>query len=140
MLLSFQAFQATSSSLKLRAFNLLIFCVSSSVRGDKSLFYYQKTSHYQHSKLNIKLSNSIINQLCFPHRVETWDQKPIQPTNILTILQFGGGNMGTGESSHSSSQPLSISSSCWLWFEVSNLCAFSAFSCISVMAFWFLSS
>ena len=37
--------------------------------------------------------------------------------------------MGTKEPSFSSSQPLSISSSHWLWVEVSDLCTFSAFAC-----------
>ena len=39
----------------------------------------------------------------------------------LFIPKLGGGNMGTGEPSLSSSQSLSISSSWWLWVEVSNL-------------------
>ena len=63
--------------------------------------------------------------------------------NQLTSSQFwslGGGNMGTGEHFLSSSQLLSISSSHWLWVEVANLLrTFSAFSRISVMAFWFVS-
>ena len=55
------------------------------------------------------------------HRPETWDQKPIQPVNNLTISKLRGGNMGTGEPSLSSLQPLSISSSRWLWVKVSDL-------------------
>ena len=52
---------------------------------------------------------------------ETWEQKPIQPVNNLTILNLRGGNMGRGEPSFSSSRPPSISSSVWLWVEVSDL-------------------
>ena len=55
------------------------------------------------------------------HRPETSEQKPIQPVNILTILSLRGGNMGTGEPSLSFSQPLSISSSRWLWVEILDL-------------------
>ena len=57
----------------------------------------------------------------FPHIAETWEQKPTELGNILTIPNFKGENMGIGEPSLSSSQPLSISSSGWLWVEVSNL-------------------
>jgi len=46
-----------------------------------------------------------------PHRIETLEQKPIQPVSIFTILKLMGGNMGTREPSLSSLQPLSISSS-----------------------------
>ena len=58
---------------------------------------------------------------CFPYRAETWEQKPTEPRDILTILNLRGGNMGTGEPSLSSSWPPSISSFVWLWVEVSNL-------------------
>ena len=44
----------------------------------------------------------------FSHRAETWKQKPIELENILTILNLRGGNMGTGEPSFSSSQPLNF--------------------------------
>ena len=62
-----------------------------------------------------------MNQPLSIHMPETSEQKPIQLVNNLTILMLEGGNMGTGESSLSSSQPLSISSSHWLWVEVSDL-------------------
>ena len=55
------------------------------------------------------------------HMPETSEQKPIQLVNNLTIPMLEGGNMGTGESSLSSSQPLLISSSHWLWVEVLDL-------------------
>ena len=32
----------------------------------------------------------------FPHKAETWEQKPTKLGNILTILNIRGGNMGTG--------------------------------------------
>ena len=44
-----------------------------------------------------------------PHRAETLEQKPTETRNILTILNLRGENMGTGEPSLSSSQPLLIS-------------------------------
>ena len=73
----------------------------------------------------------------FPHRAETWEQKPTELGNILTILNLRGGNMSIGEPSLSSSQPLSISSSGWLWVEVSNLLCFHTFSTLLLLAFWF---
>ena len=74
---------------------------------------------------------------CFPHKTETWEQKPIEPGNVLTTLNFRGGNMGTGEPSLSSSQPLSFFSSRWLWVEVSDLLCFYTFSTLLLLAFWF---
>ena len=73
----------------------------------------------------------------FPHRAETWKQKPTELGNILTILNLKDGNIGTGEPSLSSSQLLSISFSWWLWIEVSDLLCFYAFSTLSLLAFWF---
>ena len=73
----------------------------------------------------------------FPYRAETWEQKPTEPRDILTILNLRGGNMGIGEPSLSSSQPSSFSSSVWLWVEVSDLLCFYAFSALSLLAFWF---
>ena len=71
----------------------------------------------------------------FPHRAETWDQKPIQPTNFLIILKHRGRNMGTREPSLSSSQLLSISSSRWLWVKISNLLCFYVFSILLLSPF-----
>ena len=73
----------------------------------------------------------------FPHKAETWEQKPIEWGNILTILKFRSGNMGIGDPSFSSSQPLLISSSRWLWVEFSGLLCFYAFSALLLLAFWF---
>ena len=73
----------------------------------------------------------------FPHRAETWEQKPTKLGNILTILNLGGENMGTGEPSLSSSQPLSIPSSRWLWVEISDLLCFYAFYALLLLVFWF---
>ena len=73
----------------------------------------------------------------FPHRAETWEQKPTELGNILTIPNLRGGNMGIGEPSLSSSQPLSISSSGWLWVEISDLLCFYIFSTLFLLAFWF---
>ena len=73
----------------------------------------------------------------FPHKIETWEQKPTEPGNVLTILNFRGGNMGTGEPSLSFSQPLSFSSSRWLWVEVSDLLCFHTCSTLLLLAFWF---
>ena len=75
----------------------------------------------------------------FPHRAETWEQKPTELGNILTIPNFRGGNMGIGEPSLSSSQPLSISPSEWLWVEVSDLLCFYVFSAFLLLAFFILS-
>ena len=58
--------------------------------------------------------------------------KSIQPVNILAILKHRGGNLRIGESSLFSSQPLLISSSCWIWVEVSDLLCFYAFSALFV--------
>ena len=74
---------------------------------------------------------------CFPHTIETWEQKPTEPGNILTISNLRDGNMGTEEPSLSSSQPLSISSSPWLWVEVSGLLCFYAFSALLLLTIWF---
>ena len=63
--------------------------------------------------------------------------KFIQPINILAILKYRSGNMGTWEPSLSSSQPLSISSSCWLWVEVSGLLCFYTFFVFLLLAFLF---
>ena len=41
--------------------------------------------------------SSKIIQPRFIHIAETLEQNPIKPTNILTILKLGGGNMGTIE-------------------------------------------
>ena len=73
----------------------------------------------------------------FPHRAKIWEQKPTKLGNILTILILRGGNMGTGEPSLSSSQPLSFSSSQWLWVEVIDLLCFYTFSTLLLLAFWF---
>ena len=73
----------------------------------------------------------------FPHRAETWEQKPVELGNILTILNLRGRNMGIGEPSLSSSQPFSISSSGWLWVKVLDLLCFYAFSALLLLAFWF---
>ena len=73
----------------------------------------------------------------FPHKIETREQKPTEPRNILTILNLRCGNMGTGEPSLSSSQPLSFSSSQWLWIEISDLLCFYTFSTLLLLAFWF---
>ena len=73
----------------------------------------------------------------FPHRAETWEQKPTELGNILTIPNLRGGNMGIGEPSLSSSQPRSISSSGWLWVEVLDLLCFYIFSTLLLLAFWF---
>ena len=45
------------------------------------------------------------------HKPKTSEQKSIQSVNNLTIPKFGGENMGIGELSLTSSQPLLISSS-----------------------------
>ena len=74
-----------------------------------------------------------MNQPRFTHITETLEQKLIQPGNILTIPKLRSGNMGTWEPSLSSSQPLSISSSRWLWVEVSNLLCFYVFFNIFVI-------
>ena len=66
----------------------------------------------------------------FSHRAETWEQKPTELGNILTIPNLKGGNMGIGEPSLSSSQPPSISSSRWLWVKVSDLLCFYTFSAL----------
>ena len=76
-------------------------------------------------------------ELHISYRAETWEQKPTEPGNILTILNLRGGNMGTGEPSFSSSRPPSISFSWWLWVEVSNLLCFYAFFALLLLAFWF---
>ena len=73
----------------------------------------------------------------FPHRAKTWEQKLTELGTILTILNLTGGNMDIGEPSLSSSQPFSISSSGWLWVEVSDLLCFYAFSTLLLLAFWF---
>ena len=73
----------------------------------------------------------------FPHRAETWEQKPTELGNILTILNLRDGNMGIGEPSLSSSQPLSISSSGWLWVEISDLLCFYTFSTLLLLALLF---
>ena len=73
----------------------------------------------------------------FPHRAETWKQKPTELGNILTIPSLRGRNMGIGEPSLSSSQPLSISSSGWLWVEVSDLLCFYTFSTLLLLALLF---
>ena len=57
----------------------------------------------------------------FTHRPETSEQNSIYPVNNLTIPNLRGENMGIGEPSLSSSQPLSIFSSEWLWVEVWDL-------------------
>ena len=57
----------------------------------------------------------------FPHKAKALEKKPTKLGNVLTILNLRSGNMGTGEPFFSSSQPLSIPSSRWLWVEVSNL-------------------
>ena len=72
----------------------------------------------------------------FPHRAETWEQKPTELGNILTIPNLRGGNMGIREPSLSSSPPRSISSSGWLWVEVSDLLCFYTFSTLLLLAFW----
>ena len=63
--------------------------------------------------------------------------KPIQSANILAILKLGVGRWVQGNPSLSSSQPLSIFSSSWLWVELSNLLCFYAFSTLLLLAFWF---
>ena len=73
----------------------------------------------------------------FPHRAETWEQKPTELENILTIPNLRGGNMGIGGSSLSSTQPLSIFSSGWLWVKVSNLLCFYTFSTLLLLALLF---
>ena len=73
----------------------------------------------------------------FPYRAETWEQKPIELGNILTILNLRGGNMGIGEHSLSSSQLFSILSSGWLWVEVSDLLCFYTFSTLLLLALLF---
>ena len=120
--------------------NLKITNLLLNILGSKAFSIDQKSviSNTPNSMLNSPFSQKT-NQLRLPHRAETWEQKSTQLANILTILKFGGGNMGIGEHSLFSSQPLSISSSCWLWVEVSDLCCFYAFFSISVLAFWFLS-
>ena len=75
----------------------------------------------------------------FPHRAETWEQIPTKLGHILTIPNLRGGNMGIGEPSLSSSQPLSISPSEWLWVEVSDLLCFYVFSAFLLLAFFILS-
>ena len=45
--------------------------------------------------------------------------------------------MGTGEPSLSFSQPLSISSSCWLWVKIFDLLYFYAFFALLLLVFWF---
>ena len=74
---------------------------------------------------------------CFPHKAETWEQKPTNLGNILTIPNLRSGNMGIGEPSLSSSQSLSISSSGWLWVEVSDLLCFYTFSTLLLLALLF---
>ena len=74
-----------------------------------------------------------MNEPHFTHIAETLEQKLIQSTNILTILKFSDGNMGTRELSLSSSQPFSISSSRWLWVKISDLLCFYAFFNIFVI-------
>ena len=76
----------------------------------------------------------------FPYRAETWEQKPTDLGNILTISNLKGGNIGIGEPSLSSSQPLSISPFGRLWVEVSNLLCFYTFSTLLLLAFLILSS
>ena len=65
--------------------------------------------------------------------------KPIQPADILSILKHRGGNMGTVEPFLSPSQPLLISSSRWLWAEVSNLLCFLCFFYTFVISILILS-
>ena len=73
----------------------------------------------------------------FPHRAETWEQKRTELGNIFTILNLRSGNMGTGEPSLFSSQPPLISSSMWLWVEISDLLCFYTFSALSLLTLWF---
>ena len=68
-----------------------------------------------------------MNEPHFTHIAATLEQKLIQSTNILTILKLRDENTSTGEPSLSSSQPLSISSSRWLWVKVLDLLCFYAF-------------
>ena len=72
----------------------------------------------------------------FSYRAETWEQKPTEPRDILTILNLKGGNMGTEEPSLSSTRPSSVSS-VWLWVEVLDLLCFYVFFALSLLAFWF---
>ena len=73
----------------------------------------------------------------FPIKLKLESKKPTEPGNVLTILNFRGGNMGTGEPSFSSWQPLSFSSSRWLWVEVSDLLCFHTCSTLLLSSFWF---
>ena len=75
----------------------------------------------------------------FPIKLKLESKKPTEPGNVLTILNFRGGNMGTGEPSLSYSQPLSFLSSRWLWVEVSDLLCFLYFFCIFVISILILS-
>ena len=124
--------------------------------GVQSLFYLSKTSHLEHPKLNINAtirfktgashftlratsqaqykspsSAKKPTNYVFPHKVETWDPKPIQPANILTIMNLRSGNVGTGKPSLSSSQSLSISifslTVSWSFGPVIFLCIFQHF-------------
>ena len=73
----------------------------------------------------------------FPIKLKLESKQPTEPGNVLTILNFRGGNMGTGEPSFSSWQPLSFSSSRWLWVEVSDLLCFYTCSTLLLPTFWF---
>ena len=74
----------------------------------------------------------------FPHRVET-SHKRKNPLSQETFSQFRtlGVEIWVQEPSLSSSQPLPISSSRWLWVEVLDLLCFYAFSTLLLLAFWF---
>ena len=73
----------------------------------------------------------------FPIELKLESKNPLSQETYLTISNLRGGNIGTGEPSLSSSWPISISSSGWLWVEVSNLLCFYTFSALLLLAFWF---
>ena len=73
----------------------------------------------------------------FPIELKLESKNPLSQETYHTIPNLRDGNMGTRVPSLSSSQPLSISSSKWLWVEVSDLLCFYAFSAPLLLVFWF---
>ena len=73
----------------------------------------------------------------FPIELKLESKNPLSQETFSQFWILVGGNMDTWEPSLSSSQPLSIPSSWWLWVEISDLLYFYAFYALLLLVFWF---
>ena len=87
--------------------------------GEPSLSSSWPLSIFSSGWLWVEVSD-LLNHV-FPIELKLENKNPLSQETYLTIPNLRGGNMGIGEPFLSSSQPLSISSSRWLWVEVLEL-------------------